>query len=95
MKLGDALYNIRTKRKITREALATKAGISQSLIVNMENYNHIPTTPMILKIATALELPALIFFFMSLEEQDYKEQYTDLHSIVKEEIEKLFKQGLL
>jgi transcriptional regulator with XRE-family HTH domain len=54
--VGDKLREIRTRRLLTQEELAEKAGVSPSTIVNIERDNREPYFRTIRKLAKALDV---------------------------------------
>jgi transcriptional regulator with XRE-family HTH domain len=54
--IGDKLREFRTRRLLTQEELAEKAGISPSTVANIENDNREPHFRTIRKLAKALDV---------------------------------------
>jgi transcriptional regulator with XRE-family HTH domain len=54
--VGDKLKEIRTRRLLTQEELAEKAGVSAATVVNVERNNQEPHFRTIRKLAKALEV---------------------------------------
>ncbi len=54
--VGDRLREIRTRRLLTQEELAEKAGVSPSTVVNIERDNREPHFRTIRKLAKALDV---------------------------------------
>ena len=54
--IGDKLREVRTKRLLTQDELADKAGVSQSTIANIERNNAEPQFRTIRKLAKALDI---------------------------------------
>jgi transcriptional regulator with XRE-family HTH domain len=54
--IGEKLKEIRTKRLLTQDELADKAGVSQSTIANIERNNAEPQFRTIRKLAKALDV---------------------------------------
>jgi transcriptional regulator with XRE-family HTH domain len=54
--IGDKLREVRTKRLLTQDELADKAGVSQSTIANIERNNAEPQFRTIRKLAKALDV---------------------------------------
>ncbi len=54
--IGEKLREIRTKRLLTQDELAEKAGVSQSTIANIERNNAEPQFRTIRKLAKALDI---------------------------------------
>ena len=55
---GAAVRALRMERGIAQESLANLAGIERSHMGKIERGEHVPTLPLILKIATALGISA-------------------------------------
>jgi transcriptional regulator with XRE-family HTH domain len=54
--IGDKLKEVRTRRLLTQDELADKAGVSQSTIANIERNNAEPQFRTIRKLAKALDI---------------------------------------
>ena len=54
--IGEQLRNARTRRLLTQDELAAKAGVSQSTIANIERNNAEPQFRTIRKLAEALDV---------------------------------------
>jgi transcriptional regulator with XRE-family HTH domain len=54
--IGEKLREVRTKRLLTQDELAEKAGVSQSTIANIERNNAEPQFRTIRKLAKALDV---------------------------------------
>jgi transcriptional regulator with XRE-family HTH domain len=54
--IGEKLREVRTKRLVTQDELAEKAGVSQSTIANIERNNAEPQFRTIRKLAKALDV---------------------------------------
>jgi transcriptional regulator with XRE-family HTH domain len=54
--IGEKLKEVRTRRLLTQDELAEKAGVSQSTIANIERNNAEPQFRTIRKLAKALDV---------------------------------------
>jgi len=54
--IGEQLRNVRTRRLLTQDELADKAGVSQSTIANIERNKAEPQFRTIRKLAKALDV---------------------------------------
>ena len=54
--IGDKLKEVRTRRLLTQEQLAEKAGVSAATVVNAERNNQEPHFSTIRKLAKALDV---------------------------------------
>ena len=54
--IGERLKQVRTRRLLTQEELAEKAGISAATVVNIERNNQEPQFRTIRKLAKALDV---------------------------------------
>ncbi len=54
--IGDKLKEVRTRRLLTQEELAQRAGISPATVVNVERNNQEPHFRTIRKLAKALDI---------------------------------------
>ncbi|WP_428950966.1 helix-turn-helix domain-containing protein [Streptomyces sp. cg35] len=52
--LAEALYDRRTKLGLTQAQLAERAGLSQPKVSAIEGGGHVPTLPLLQRLATAL-----------------------------------------
>lgn len=59
---GQRLYEIRNRKGLTQQELATKMGTSKRIISYLERQAKNPTVEMIRKISDALEVPQRVFF---------------------------------
>ena len=59
--IGEKLKEIRTRRFLTQEELAEKAGVSHSTIVNIERNHAEPQFRTIRKLAKALNIDPIAF----------------------------------
>jgi len=60
--LGDKIKAKRTQKNITLEQLATRAGVSKSLISQIENNRTVPSLPVLFNIIHSLEEDLRTFF---------------------------------
>ncbi len=58
--IGEKLREVRTRRLLTQDELAEKAGVSQSTIANVERNNAEPQFRTIRKLAKALDIDPTI-----------------------------------
>jgi transcriptional regulator with XRE-family HTH domain len=59
--IGEKLKEARTKRLLTQEELAEKAGVSAATVVNIERNNQEPHFRTIRKLANALDVDPTTF----------------------------------
>jgi transcriptional regulator with XRE-family HTH domain len=59
--IGEKLKEARTKRLLTQEELAEKAGVSAATVVNIERNNQEPHFRTIRRLANALDVDATTF----------------------------------
>lgn len=57
MTLGNKIRNYRLERGMTQVELASKAGLSQGYLSDLEKNKFNPTVPIIIGIAVALDVP--------------------------------------
>lgn len=83
--IGDKIRTKRTLKNITLEQLATRAGVSKSLISQIENNRTVPSLPVLFNIIHSLEEDLKIFF------EDMHDSYGNNHIlIIRKGQEKLF-----
>ena len=61
--MKNRIKEIRWEQRLTQEDLASKAGISRSSLAQIENEKVIPDGDTIVKLVSALKVPANKFFF--------------------------------
>lgn len=67
MDIGNAIQLCRTKRKLSQAELARKADLSVSYLSLLERSKRDPPLSTIRRLATALNLPIEILFFLAAE----------------------------
>ena len=96
MNIGGAIESVRKKKNIRQNELAEKASITQSYLSLLENNKKDPTVSTLREIATALDTPLPILFFLALDEKDIPEHKVDIYKqtepLLKSLIETLFIQ---
>lgn len=70
MNIGQAIKLCRTRRKISQTDLAQKAECSVSYLSMLENNKRDPTLSTLTNIASALNIPVSIIFFLAAEAGD-------------------------
>jgi XRE family transcriptional regulator, regulator of sulfur utilization len=74
MNLGRTIKEQRLKRGYNQNEFAQKCNISQAYLSQIENNQKEANLSTIKEIATILDLPVSILFFLSLEDNDIKEE---------------------
>ncbi|HXB91216.1 MAG TPA: XRE family transcriptional regulator [Puia sp.] len=83
--IGDKIRAKRTQKNITLEQLAIRAGVSKSLISQIENNRSVPSLPVLFNIIHSLEEDLKTFF------QDMHDSFGNNHVlIIRKGKEKLF-----
>ena len=72
MNIGHALRVCRLAKKLSLDALAEAAGLSQSYLSMIEAGKREPTIPTLEKISSALGVPLPILFFLASEQDELK-----------------------
>ena len=67
MNLGSAIQMCRTRRQLSQLELAQLAGCSVSYLSMLENSKRDPTLSMVQSIASGLQVPLEILFFLGAE----------------------------
>ena len=70
MDLGLTIKEIRQEKQYTQEYLAKLCGMTQTYLSQIERNQKEPTISALKDIATALEMPLPVLFFLSLDDQD-------------------------
>lgn len=65
MSLGNAIKLVRTRRRISQQDLAARAGISSSYLSQLERDKRDPTYSRVRHIAEALNISTLVLVFLS------------------------------
>ncbi|MBI5457835.1 helix-turn-helix transcriptional regulator [Candidatus Kaiserbacteria bacterium] len=63
--ITNAVYTLRTKKGLTQEALAEKAGITRQTVISIEKGNYTPSVLLALKIASVFKVPVEDVFHIS------------------------------
>ena len=87
MNLGNAIRKLRNEKGIKQKFIASRAGISNEYLSNIENGTKMPTIAVINKICDALEVSVAYLLLIAVEsniEDDVpKEKLADLKDILK------------
>ncbi len=70
MNLGNVIKNIRKQKGQTQTEFATKCGISQTYLSQIENNSKEPNLSTLRTISENLAIPLPILFFLALTEED-------------------------
>ena len=82
MDLGSIIKDIRKQKGIRQNTFADLCKISQTYLSQIENNQKEPTISILKKIASKLEVPLPILFFLSLDENDIPESKRDAFNII-------------
>ncbi len=74
MNLGNSIRQLREERNIKQHELATKAGITQTYLSQIENNQKRPSQSALDRISEALDVPTPILYFLAMEENDISEE---------------------
>src|SRR5258706_15581006 len=85
--IGDKIKAKRTKKKITLEELAKRAGVTKGLISQIENNRTVPSLPVLFNLIHSLDEDIKTFF------EDMHEHFTNSHVfIIRKGEEKTFEK---
>jgi transcriptional regulator with XRE-family HTH domain len=70
MNLGNAIKEIRTQKGLKQNTFAKVCGISQTYLSQIENNQKLPNISILKKIASHLQIPLPMLFFLALDEHD-------------------------
>ena len=85
--IGDKIRTKRTQKNITLEQLAQKAGVSKSLISQIENNRTVPSLPVLFNIIHSLDNDLKTFF------EDMQDSFSNGHIlIIRKGQEKMFEK---
>jgi transcriptional regulator with XRE-family HTH domain len=90
MKLGQSIKRLRVnKARQIQELFAQNIGITQSYLSLIENDQKEPSTEVLQKIASYLEIPLPILFWYGIEESDIKPEKAEYFKVLKPAIDSL------
>lgn len=89
MNLGIVIKDIRKKKKLTQGEFASACGITQTYLSQIEANLKEPNLSTLKTIAQELGLPLPILFFLSLDEQDVRQDKRQAFEIVSPSIKSL------
>ena len=70
MNLGNTIVQLRERKEFNQGELATKLGISQTYLSQIENNKKMPTVGLLENIGKVLSTPLPFLFFLSVEAED-------------------------
>lgn len=70
MDLGTTIKKLRKQKSMTQEYFASKCGITQTYLSQIENNQKEPNLSTLKKLSEVLEVPLPIMFYLSLNEED-------------------------
>ena len=79
MLIGDAIINLRKKRKIRQNELAAIIGISQTYLSQIENNHRRPNFEIIENIGLKLNIPVPVILFLAIDENDVNVEKRNLY----------------
>lgn len=88
MKIGDAIKSARTQKKVNQKDLAETLGITQTYLSLIENNKKSPNFHILEKIGQSLDIPVPIILFMSLNDEDIKQDKKEMFKFSKPFIDK-------
>jgi transcriptional regulator with XRE-family HTH domain len=89
MKTGQAIKELRKKRKITQYSLAKKSGISQPYMCQIENDKRAAEVKTLKKIAKVLNVPVIVINLKAMEEKDIQKDKIIIYRKLKPIIDEL------
>lgn len=94
MKIGNSVSFFRSKNDLTQKELAKEVGIDQSYLSQIENNKKQPSTKLLEKICSVLNITLPILLVNSIEQSDVKDEkkelYNALYPTVKSMINQIF-----
>jgi len=63
--ITNTVYTLRTKKGLTQEELAERAGITRQTVISIEKGNYTPSVLLALKIAAIFKVPVEEVFYIS------------------------------
>jgi transcriptional regulator with XRE-family HTH domain len=73
MDLGSTIKNLRKQRKQTQDEFATRCGITQTYLSQIENNLKEPNMSVLDEISKQLKIPLPLLFFFSMTDSDIPE----------------------
>ncbi|MEZ4774838.1 MAG: helix-turn-helix transcriptional regulator [Bacteroidia bacterium] len=92
MQLGQTIESLRKKRGLNQIEMAKCIGISQTYLSQVENNRKDPNLSVLKKIASCLETPLPIIFFLSLEKEDVPENKKAAFDVLFPAIDSMVKE---
>lgn len=89
MKIGNSIKSIRKKRGFRQVDLANLCGISQNYLSQIEKNIKEPNFSTLKLIADKLDTPLLVILFLSIEEDDVKQEKRDVYKTLEPTIKTL------
>lgn len=94
MNIGTTIKHIREQKKIRQNIFAEKIGISQEYLSKIENNRRQPAISILEKIGKELDVPLPILFFLSMSEDDVKEEkkarFKEINPFIKSLVDTLY-----
>lgn len=86
MDLGNSIKEYRIKKGYRQNELADKCNMTQAYLSKIENNQKEPALSVLKTIASALEVPLPVLFFMSLTADDIEQKKRDAFKIIEPSI---------
>ena len=89
MNLGKSIRKLRKQKDISQIEFAAMIGMSQSYLSLVEKEHRKPSTDMVEKVASALEIPLPLMLWFAIEEKDVAEDKKEHFKIIKPLVDKM------
>lgn len=95
MKLGEIISSTRKSKGYKQGFIANKIGVTQTYLSQIEKDKKEPTLSLLKKIASSLEIPLPIMFFLALEEEDIPEKKREIFGEIFPQTQQVILSALL
>jgi XRE family transcriptional regulator, regulator of sulfur utilization len=89
MKIGKAIKELRLKKALNQKDYASRIGITQSYLSQIETDTKKPSTELLEFIAHDLDMPLPVMFWFGVEECDITENKREAYKMLKPSIDAL------
>lgn len=89
MNIGTAIKTLRLKESLLQEEFASRIGITQTYLSQIERGHKKPSLDVLNSMANDLKLPLPLMFWFGVEESDIQENKRDAYKTLKPSIDAL------
>ncbi len=89
MNIGIAIKELRKRKAFNQKQFCEKVGITQSYLSLIESNKKTPSTEVLEKVATAVDVPLPILFWFTVDENDVDNSKLEMFRLLKPSVDKL------